>query len=174
MSSREEIDAVGAASDPEPQPSDGPDYHAEHALWAARQPASDNERELIRLRNENKRYGEMVDRAHDQRDALLSRLPPLTREALREVVYGEFRVGPVADRITNAILSRLSVPEPAEVEYEYAWEADEAVRQTMNPRGPRILMDGYPHTPEELARFPRGRRVKRVKASAWVDAEEDE
>jgi hypothetical protein len=138
------------------------------------EPASDNERELIRLRNENKRYGEMVDRAHDQRDALLSRLPPLTREALREVVYGEFRVGPVADRITNAILSRLSVPEPAEVEYEYAWEADEAVRQTMNPRGPRILMDGYPHTPEELARFPRGRRVKRVKASAWVDAEEDE
>lgn len=33
--------------DPEPQPGDGPDYHAEHAAWEARQPKPTTERERL-------------------------------------------------------------------------------------------------------------------------------
>lgn len=33
-------DLGGSGADPEPQPSDGPDYHAEHSAWQSRQPAN--------------------------------------------------------------------------------------------------------------------------------------
>ena len=44
-SAEDDRNAVLPASGNEPQSSDGPDYHADHAFWAARQPASDDERE---------------------------------------------------------------------------------------------------------------------------------
>lgn len=52
-------------------------------------------------------------------------------------------------------------------EWEYATEADEAVRATLTPRGPRLLFDDQPHTPEQIAAFPAGRRVRRRKAGPW-------
>ena len=71
----------------------------------------------------------------------------------------------VVVRIAEAALSRAAAPEP---EWEYGWKADEERRVMMTPRGPRLLIDGHPHTPEELARFPRGQRVRRRKAGPWL------
>lgn len=33
--------------DREPQPTDGPDYHADHAAWAARQPLSEVDKAVL-------------------------------------------------------------------------------------------------------------------------------
>ncbi len=59
-----------------------------------------------------------------------------------------------------------------QAEWEYGWEADEEKRSKMVPRGPKIMPDDHVDTPEDLARFPKGRRVKRTKAGPWIDAEE--
>ncbi len=93
-------------------------------------------------------------------------------EELRGVVavFGDMNpIGNLARRAERA-LSRAAAPEP---EWEYAWLADEDARQAMRPRGPRIMMDEHPFTPEEAARFPRGQRVRRRKAGPWtpVDGE---
>jgi hypothetical protein len=66
-------------------------------------------------------------------------------------------------------------PVPDDTEWEYAWEADEAVRATLHPRGPRIMLDDQPDTPERIAAFPKGRRIRRRKAGPWepVEAAED-
>ena len=63
--------------------------------------------------------------------------------------------------------------EQGEPEWEYAWEADEAVRATLRPRGPRIMLDDVPTTPEAIANFPRGQRIRRRKAGPWLPVEEN-
>ncbi|WP_350351898.1 hypothetical protein ABS642_00865 [Microbacterium sp. A8/3-1] len=60
-----------------------------------------------------------------------------------------------------------------EPEWEYGWEADEDVRTTSRPRGPRILFDGVPYPPEEMAAFARGRRIRRRKAGPWVPVKQE-
>lgn len=57
-------------------------------------------------------------------------------------------------------------------EWEYAWEADETIRQKMNPRGPKIMIDGYFDTPDAIAAFPKGRRIRRRKAGPWEEVSE--
>ena len=141
MSSREEIDAVGAAGDREPQPSDGPDYHAEHAFWAARQPTSDDEREGLADAIHDYRVGSdaawtthvddegiVHSEDHGFADAILAagfrRLSPLTREALAKIASDWLIENKTSNQrnadeqgagIADAILSSLSMPEPAEV-----------------------------------------------------------
>ena len=63
---------------------------------------------------------------------------------------------------------------PEEPEWEYAWEADEAVRTTTRPRGPRILFDGMVYPPEAIASFAKGRRIRRRKAGPWLPVEQGE
>lgn len=69
----------------------------------------------------------------------------------------------------NAVAALREAGMLVEPEWEYAWEADEEKRAQMNPRGPKYQIDGYADTPENLARFPKGRRVRRVKAGAWME-----
>ena len=72
-------------------------------------------------------------------------------------------------RLVKEVLAALDgAPEP---EWEWGWMADKERRASMSPRGPRLLIDGHPHTPEEIARFPRGQRVRRVKAGPWLPVE---
>lgn len=60
-----------------------------------------------------------------------------------------------------------------EPEWEYGWEADEARRAELRPRGPRIMLDDQPTTPEAIANFPRGRRIRRRKAGPWVPVKQE-
>lgn len=70
-------------------------------------------------------------------DAILAagyrRVSPLTREALAEIIWDTSRAdeGTIsatgANIIADAILSRLSVPEPAEVEWEYGYNTGSTV-----------------------------------------------
>ena len=78
------------------------------------------------------------------------------------------------ERVKAEYLRQIDELRARSIEWEYGWEADEEVRQTMRPRGPKIMMDDWISTPEELARFPRGRRIKRPKAGPFIDAEEGE
>ena len=72
-------------------------------------------------------------------------------------------------RLVKEVLAALDgAPEP---EWEWGWMADKERRASMSPRGPRLLIDGHPHTPEEIARFPRGQRVRRRKAGPWEPVE---
>ena len=66
----------------------------------------------------------------------------------------------------RVILDHLA--EQGETEWEYAWEADEAKRAELVPRGPRLMFDEHPDTPEAIAAFPCGRRVRRRKAGPWI------
>jgi hypothetical protein len=75
----------------------------------------------------------------------------------------------VADEIEAQDGSWAATPE--QTEWEYAWEADEATRAAMSPRGPRLFFDEQPNTPEAIAAFPRGRRVRRRKAGPWIPVE---
>lgn len=80
---------------------------------------------------------------------------------------GSWRLNPTA--AADALIAAF----PTLIEdWEYAWEADETIRQTMNPRGPKILVDGTIDTPEELARFPKGKRIRRRKAGKWEEYNE--
>jgi hypothetical protein len=54
--------------------------------------------------------------------------------------------------------------------WEYGWEADESIRQLMHPKGPRILMEDSFGTPEHIAMFPKGQRIRRRKAGPWEPA----
>ena len=82
------------------------------------------------------------------------------------IEHGGVPLEGVVVRIANAALASRAAA-PLEPNWEYAWEADEEKRAQMKPRGPRLLIDGQPHYPEEIARFPKGRRVRRRKAGPW-------
>lgn len=138
-SAEDDRNAVLPASDNEPQPSDGPDYHADHAFWAARQPASDDEREALADAVHDYRVGRdavwtthvddeglVHSEDHGFADAILAagfrRLSPLAREALAKALHERFsnlsstwdeypRLQAVWYKEADAILSRLSVPE---------------------------------------------------------------
>lgn len=85
-------------------------------------------------------------------------------------VFGEDRAA-----IVDALISLGWRPAgEADREWEYGWEADETIRQTMTPRGPKVMIDGYFDTPENLARFPKGRRIRRLKAGPWEPVEGDQ
>lgn len=59
------------------------------------------------------------------------------------------------------------------IEYEYGWEADEEIRETMSPRGPKIMIDGTIGIPEEISNFPKGRRIRRIKAGPWEHVDDE-
>ncbi len=73
-----------------------------------------------------------------------------------------------SDNLADALLSEFVVLRKSEEpQWEYAWEADPEKRGQMTPRGPRIQRDEYRGTPEEIASFPRGRRISRRPAGPW-------
>lgn len=74
----------------------------------------------------------------------------------------------------RAALELLDRQGPIAGEWEYVWEEDEEVRATLSPRGPRVLFDDQPYTPEQLTAFPKGRRVRRRKAGQWEPADATE
>ncbi len=79
---------------------------------------------------------------------------------------------PLANELVDAVIPHLQAqPVEGEVEWEYAWEADEARRSQMVPRGPKVMMDGWIDTPEAIARFPKGRRVRRRPAGPWIEVQ---
>lgn len=77
---------------------------------------------------------------------------------------GSWTINP--DRTADKILA-LPALTP---DWEYAWEADEPKRRVMMPHGPKYQFEGFPYTPEEIAEFPKGRRVRRRKAGKWESA----
>ncbi len=103
---------------------------------------------------------------------------PVTRNEVRRIVFDMMRhfsdeeAGTTLEwAITDALVAEFVVlHKTEEPQWEYAWMADEERRSQLSPRGPRLLIDGTPHTPEEIAAFPRGRRVRRRKAGPWEPA----
>lgn len=118
----------------------------------------------------------------DEREALRVQIAYRIREA---VLYGAAtqKAGESAktqnawidDQIDLAMRSRAvaGLRRSEEPEWEYAWEADESVRTTTRPRGPRILFEGVPYPPETIASFARGRRIRRLKAGPWMPVKQE-
>ena len=179
------------ASDPEPQPSDGPDYHAEHASWAARKPVSDDEREapagfhrpspLTREGLIGTAFKAVEDHLIELRDSRISVLPWANGLVVRERDGSASSIVRMTTRMAistaiDAILSSLSVPEPAEDEWEwgiarkrwpsspaYFYRDREACERAIenppvgipNPQGPWLIL-------------------RRRKAGPWVPVEKGE
>jgi hypothetical protein len=72
-------------------------------------------------------------------------------------------------KLREVLRALLAETEP---EWEYGWAADEAKRANLSPRGPHILLDHVPYAPEQIAAFPRGKRIRRRKAGPWEEVPE--
>jgi len=64
--------------------------------------------------------------------------------------FGKALDGAWQDAIKHVAEAALRAAEEAGP-WEYGWAADEERRADMTPRGPRILHDDHPYTPEEIA-----------------------
>lgn len=110
----------------------------------------------------------------DDREALIGRVEGV-KALLGEVYHTGITLlsidfDPAYETLEDAVRA-LRRPLPITDEWEYAWEADEKVRATLSPRGPRIMLDDQPETPERIAAFPKGRRIRRRKAGPWEPVE---
>lgn len=142
------------------------------------------EAERTRLEEQTRNWMRVIDQSEDRAEraeATLAKLRSLlaTPSDERRITWDEWLDGGLGGDFheqLHAILDSAAVPEaptPTEPEWEYGWVADEERRSKMSPRGPRIQIDGMLESPEALAAFPRGQRIRRRKAGPWEQVESE-